>query len=112
MLLDHYQSPRSASFNYQLYMLGLLVLIQAAQTGASAVDVELSAVSESAEQPGYFGLDDSDIEEWLESSSNASLHALALPQTPSAVKLLTACVYRGPRIGPSGDACRVVPPNR
>ena len=70
------------------------------------------AALEAEPQPGYFGLDDSDIEEWLESSSNGSLHALAVAQTPSAVKLLTASVFRGPRCAPSGDACRVVPPNR
>ena len=112
MLFDLCQCLRSVSCDHQMYMLCLMVLIQAAQTGASAADTEPSAVSESAERPGYFGLDDSDIEEWLESSSNASLHALAVPQSLSAVKLLTACVYRGPRTGPSGDACRVVPPNR
>ncbi len=89
-----------------------MVLVQGAPAGASAPEAEPAAASEAAEQPGYFGLDDSDIEEWLESSSNASLHALAVPQSPSTVKLLTACVYRGPRTGPSGDACRVVPPNR
>ena len=89
-----------------------MVLFQKAQAAASALDIEPSSVSESAERPGYFGLDDSDIEEWLESSSNASLHALAVLQSPSAVKLLMACVHRGPRTGPCGDACRVVPPNR
>ena len=87
-------------------------MVQGAPAGASAPEAEPAAVSETAEQPGYFGLDDSDMEEWLESSSNASLHALAVPQSPAAVKLLMACVYKGPRTGPSGDACRVVPPNR
>lgn len=77
---------------------------------AAAVKAE---PSDAGERPTYFGLDDSDIEEWLESSSNGSVHALAVaPQTPTAVKLLTASIFRGPRTSPSGDACRVVPPNR
>ncbi len=89
-----------------------MVLIQGGHAAASAPEAEPAAVAEAAEQPGYFGLDDSDMEEWLESSSNASVHALAVPQSPSAVKLLMACVYKGPRTSATGDACRVVPPNR
>ena len=82
-----------------------MLLFQKTQAAASAQDIEPPPVSESAEErPGYFGLDDSDIEEWLESSSNASLHALAVPQSPSAVKLLTDCVNRGPRSSSCGDA--------
>ena len=75
--------------------------------------MEAEPSEQPSEQPAYFGLDDSDIEEWLESSSNGSVHALTMAQAPSAVKLLTASVWRGPRTaGPSGDACRVVPPSR
>ena len=94
------------------YMPVLVALLQGAHAGALSQEPEPSTVSEGAEQPGCFGLDDSDLEEWLESSSNASVHALAVPQSPSAVKLLTASVFRGPRTGSSGDACRVVPPSR
>jgi hypothetical protein len=63
--------------------------------------------------PAYFGLDDSDLEEWLESSSESAVAGtLALPKQPKATKVLTALVYRGAREGPSGDACRQVPPSR
>ena len=86
-------------------------LTQVASAGLAAMEAEPS--EQPSEQPAYFGLDDSDIEEWLESSSNGSVHALTVAQAPSAVKLLTASVWRGPRIaGLSGDACRVVPPSR
>jgi hypothetical protein len=69
--------------------------------------------SDPGEKPGYFGLDDSDIEEWLESSSNDSVNALAVAlERRTAVKLLTTSIFRGPRTSPSGDACRVVPPSR
>lgn len=63
-------------------------------------------------KPGYFGLDDSDMDEWLETSTEGSVRALALAQPPKLSKVLTATVWRGPREGPSGDACRPVPPNR
>ena len=86
-------------------------LTQGASADLAAMETEPS--EQPAEQPAYFGLDDSDIEEWLESSSNGSVHALSMAQAPSAVKLLTASVWRGPRTAvPSGDACRVVPPSR
>ncbi len=86
-------------------------LTQVAAANLAAMEAEPS--EQPAEQPAYFGLDESDIEEWLESSSNGSVHALTMAQAPSAVKLLTASVWRGPRTAvPSGDACRVVPPSR
>ena len=87
---------------------GLTFAMLPSPVGASLLQID----PESAERPGYFGLDDSDIEEWLESSSNGSVRALAVPHQPSTVKLLTASVWRGPRTRPCGDACRVVPPNR
>ena len=66
------------------------------------------------QRPAYFGLDDSDLEEWLESSSEEGdvAGALSIPKPPRPTKVLTALVYRGAREGPSGDACRQVPPNR
>ena len=86
-------------------------LMQVAPAGLAAMQAEPS--EQPVEQPAYFGLDDSDIEEWLESSSNGSVYALTTAQAPSAVKLLTASVWRGPRTSnASGDACRVVPPSR
>ena len=67
---------------------------------------------EDDDKPGYFGLDDSDMDEWLETSTEGSIRALAVAQPPKLSKVLTATVWRGPREGPSGDACRPVPPNR
>lgn len=76
----------------------------------TAIDPGSSSGSEDEEKPGYFGLDDSDMDEWLESSSEGSLKALAVAQPPQLSRVLTATVWRGARESPGGDACRPVPP--
>ena len=78
----------------------------------TAIEPGSSSGSEDEEKPGYFGLDDSDMDEWLESSSEGSLRALAVARPPQLSRVLTATVWRGARESPGGDACRPVPPNR
>jgi hypothetical protein len=64
-----------------------------------------------------FGLDDSDFEDFLESTSSDD-DALTLPLTLAAPKplpvlrALTATASREPLQALSGDASRLVPPNR
>jgi len=64
-----------------------------------------------------FGLDDSDFEDFLESTSSED-ETLALPRTLGAPKpvpvlrALTATASREPLQAASGDASRLVPPNR
>ena len=82
-----------------------------------APEASSEASSESVEEeeqgPAYYGLDDSDLEEWLESSAATSVAgALGAPQLPKLTVAVTAIVQRGAREGPGGDACRQVPPNR
>lgn len=87
--------------------------VQAKSKAMTAVEQDSSSASDDEEEKaGYFGLDDSDMDEWLESSSAESVKALAVARGPAVSKVLTATVWRGPREGPSGDACRLVPPNR
>jgi hypothetical protein len=74
--------------------------------------MEAAPLSDDEGKPGYFGLDDSDMDEWLESSSAGSIRALALPRGPAVSTVLTATLWRGPREGQDGDACRLVSPNR
>lgn len=69
-----------------------------------------------------YGLDDSDFDEYLETSSEEEELAAfdPLPQQASAIQglhapsqiFLTGTSYRGPRCGVSQDACTEVPPSR
>ncbi len=67
-----------------------------------------------------YGLDDSDFDEFLESSSQdetelpllAQPTAPAVPTGPTFQVLLTSTAQRGPAAGASGDACVTVPPSR
>lgn len=61
-----------------------------------------------------FGLDDSDLDEFLESSDDEPQPLLIAPtlKAPAPQSLLTAVVWRGPKDTPSGDASRTVPCNR
>ena len=62
---------------------------------------------------GYYGLDDSDFDEFLASSSSEAVAAgLQLSLPPPLIKFVAATVSKGPREGPSADASRLVPANR
>lgn len=88
-------------------------ILQGEPAAIVAAEPESSSGSdEEEEKPGYIGLDDSDMEEWLESSSEGSVRALTVAKPPELAKMLTATVWRGARESPGGDACRTVPPNR
>ena len=88
-------------------------LAMAAPEASSASDEEEDD-DEQEQGPGYYGLDDSDLEEWLESSAATSAAGarLGAPRPDRLTLALTATVQRGAREGPGGDACRLVPPNR
>ena len=64
-----------------------------------------------------YGLDDDDFDEFLESSDDevvvvgpAAAPAAAVP--PKLQWVLAATSFQGPVEGGTGDACRLVPPNR
>lgn len=70
-----------------------------------------------------YGLDDSDFDEFLETSSEEESEQLPVPvpplqQLPVPVLaaqhqiLLTGTSWRGPACGPDQDACVEVPPSR
>ena len=68
-----------------------------------------------------YGLDDSDFDEFLETSSDEELEvpvaapplqALAPPHAAQHQILLTGTSWRGPACGTSCDACTEVPPSR
>ena len=64
-----------------------------------------------------FGLDDSDIEDLLESSSSeddalALTHSLAAPPAIPSLTAISATATREPQQHASGDASRGVPANR
>ena len=69
-----------------------------------------------------YGLDDSDFDEFLESSSDEELElplatplqqALPVaPQQPQHQVFLTGTSWRGPACDLSGDACRDIPSSR
>ena len=64
-----------------------------------------------------FGLDDSDFEDFLESTSSedetlAPPLTLAAPKAVPVLRALTATASREPFQAGSGDASRLVPPNR
>ena len=69
-----------------------------------------------------YGLDDSDFDEFLETSSDeepelpvAAPLPQALPAPPQLQQqqiFLTGTSWRGPACGSSGDACTNVPPSR
>lgn len=65
-----------------------------------------------------YGLDDSDVEEFLEGSEDDDI--LIDPPTALAATayshqqhiLLTATAWRGPSEGASEDTCKLIPPSR
>lgn len=64
-----------------------------------------------------FGLDDSDLEDLIESSTSEDDAAalpigVSAPQSIPSLRVLTATARREPLQGLKGDACRAVPPNR
>ncbi len=66
-----------------------------------------------------YGLEDSDFDEFLESSSEDEIELPLAPPPPAAAPagpaltvLLTSTAQRQPAVGPSGDACVIVPPSR
>ncbi len=66
-----------------------------------------------------YGLDDSDFEELLDSSSSDEAFEQISPAAPVSAPrvaphliLLTSTSSREPDVPPSGDACTVVPPSR
>ena len=62
---------------------------------------------------GGYGLDESDFEEFLASSSSESVAAGLQPSLPPPlVKFVAATVFKGPREGACGDASRLVPASR
>ena len=62
---------------------------------------------------GVYGLDDSDFDEFLESSSSEAVAAVLQPALPPPLtKFIAATVFRGPKEGASLAASRLVPSNR
>ena len=66
-----------------------------------------------------YGLNDSDFEEFLESSSDDEAVVVQLPPPPPAASavprfhiFLSGTAWRGPAVGASGDACGPIPPSR
>ncbi len=63
-----------------------------------------------------YGLDDSDFEEFLDSSSDEELEVikrqLSVKTAPPALIAVTACAAREALLAACGDASRLVPPNR
>ena len=66
-----------------------------------------------------YGLDDSDFEEFLESSSDDEAVVVPPPLLPPAAPavprfhiFLSSTAWRGPAAGASADACGPIPPSR
>lgn len=62
-----------------------------------------------------YGLDDSDFEDLLESSDDEAVvlaPSLEGPVLPKLHVVIAATAWRGPVEGDTGDASRLVPPNR
>ena len=76
-------------------------------------DSECQTKLHGAGMAGGYGLDDSDFDEFLASSSSEAVAAgLQPPALPPLIKFVAATVFRGPQEAPSRDACRLVPSNR